>query len=326
MGDPSPEGVVEASPTTAQSVQERTTLLVVEDSAFFRHQVGRLLEAVKDIRLVYASNGKEGLEVIERECPAVILTDLIMPEMEGLELVQHVRARFPHISVILMTAFGSEEVAMRALRAGAANYIPKKRLAYDLVPTIRQILAVATTTRERRRILACMERRETTFMLDNDPDLILALLKLLREEIEGLNIADQCGQLQLGVALHEALCNAHFHGNLEVSSELRQEDERVFESLAEERRGQAPYSSRRIRVQVRLDREAARFVVADEGPGFDTKIFARPVEPEDLHRIGGRGLLLIRTFMDEVSFNESGNQITMVKFRNGLNEARDPCA
>ena len=76
-----------------------------------------------------------------------------------------------------------------------------------------------------------MARRESAFILENDPELILPLLKLLHEEIEGLNICDQCGQLQVGVALQEALYNALFHGNLEVSSELRQEDERLFEAV-----------------------------------------------------------------------------------------------
>ena len=256
-----------------------------------------------------------GLAVIERENPAIILTDLIMPDMEGLELVQKVRASHPHISVILVTAYGSEEVAMQALRAGASNYIPKKRLARDLVPTLRQVLSIATMTRERRRILRCMVRRETAFILENDPELILPLIKLMHEEIEGLCICDPCGQLQIGVALQEALCNALFHGNLEVSSELRQDHEHLFDDLANEWRGREPYCSRRIRVQVQLDRDAARFVVADDGPGFDTSIFDRPPQPDDMNRIGGRGLLLIRTFMDQTTFNKAGNQITMVKYR-----------
>jgi CheY-like chemotaxis protein len=309
------ERVVETSPPCAPAVHEPATVLVVDDSAFDRQLIGQLLQSLKDVKIIFANNGQEGLDLIEREKPAVILTDLIMPDMEGLELVQRVRALHPHLSVILVTAYGSEEVAMRALRAGAANYIPKKRLARDLVPTIRQVLSIASTTRERRRILRCMVRRDSAFILENDPDLILPLLKLLHEEIDGLNICDQCGQLQVGVALQEALYNSLFHGNLEVSSELRQEDERLFEAVAEERRGQEPYCLRKIRVQVQLDRDTARFVVDDEGPGFDTAIFDRSVQPEDLNRIGGRGLLLIRTFMDQVSFNEAGSQITMVKHR-----------
>lgn len=114
--------------------------------------------------------------------------------------------------------------------------------------------------------------------------------------------------------------NALFHGNLEVSSDLRQEDEREFEELARARGGLEPYRSRRIRVEVRIDREAARFVVRDEGPGFDTQLFERPVSAVDITRIGGRGLLLIRTFMDEVRFNGLGNQVTMVKYRARLTD------
>ncbi len=105
-----------------------------------------------------------------------------------------------------------------------------------------------------------------------------------------------------------------FMGTWKWSSDLRQDDERLFEELADARRGQEPYCSRRIHVHVELDREAVRFIVADDGPGFDTAIFDRPPRAEDLHRIGGRGLLLIRTFMDHVSFNSAGNSLTMVKF------------
>jgi len=68
-------------------------------------------------------------------------------------------------------------------------------------------------------------------------------------------------------------------------------------------------------VHVQLDRNAARFVVSDDGSGFDTTIANRHVDAEDLSRIGGRGLLLIRTFMDEVGFNSSGSQISMIKYR-----------
>jgi DNA-binding NarL/FixJ family response regulator/anti-sigma regulatory factor (Ser/Thr protein kinase) len=294
---------------------EVTTVLVVDDSPLDRHLVGKLLESMEELRVVYACNGREGLAAIEREAPSVILTDLIMPDMEGRELVQQVRAQHPHISVILMTAFGSEEIAVHTLRAGAANYIPKKDLARDLPSTLRRVLTIAALTRGRRRIFQCLVRRESAFLMDNDPDLIMALLKLLQEEFEAMNLCDPTGQLQVGIALQEALTNALFHGNLEVSSELRQNDEREFDRLVEQRQREEPYRSRRIRVQVQLDREVARFVISDDGPGFDTRLLHKPVQPEDVTQIGGRGLLLIRTFMDQVNFNSSGNQISMIKYR-----------
>jgi len=304
-----------ASPLRSQVTRDVTTVLVVDDSAAARRAVGELLASHKDLKVAYARDGREGLAAIPREAPSVILTDLVMPDMEGLELIQEVRIQYPHIPVILMTAFGSEEVAMRALRAGAANYIPKKYLARDLAPTLRHVLAIAGMGRERRRILGSMVRRVSTFVLENDPELIMPLLKLLQEEVDGMGICDPTGQMQVSVALQEALCNALFHGNLEVSSKLREGDRDEFDELATERRGLQPYRSRRIEVQVYLDRDGARFVVTDDGPGFDTSLFDQPVTPEDLGRIGGRGLLLIRTFMDKVSFNQTGNQISMEKCR-----------
>jgi CheY-like chemotaxis protein len=313
---PGPGGIDGPSDPVPECVAaEPTTVLVVDDSAFDRQLVGRLLDPMPDIRVAYAVDGREALAAIAGEAPSVILTDLVMPDIGGLELVRRVRAEHPEISVILMTAFGSEEVAMETLRAGAANYIPKRDLARDLPSTLRRVLNVACLTRERNRLLRCLVRRESAFRLECDLNLIAALLKLIQDELDGLDFGDHAGRLQISVAMQEALTNALYHGNLEVGSDLRQQDERLFDELAERRMGVEPYRSRHTRVQVQLDRDAARFVVADDGPGFDTALFDRPVQPEDLTRIGGRGLLLIRTFMDQVTFNASGNQITMVKFR-----------
>ena len=77
---------------------------------------------------------------------------------------------------------------MRAHRAGAANYIPKKDLARDLVETVRGILRMSTVDRHRRRLLHCLNCRESTFLLENDPNLIASLMELVQEELDGLDV------------------------------------------------------------------------------------------------------------------------------------------
>jgi CheY-like chemotaxis protein len=290
-----------------------TTVLVVDDTSFDKRIVGRLLESFDWLRLLYARNGREGLSVIARESPAVVLTDLTMPEMDGLELVQMVRSLHPHIPVILMTAHGSEDIAMEALRAGAANYIPKRYLVRDLAQTLRKVLAIVASRLERVQTLARVTRRETDFVLKNDEDLIIPLVSLINDDIQSIGTLDPTSRMQVCVALQEALSNAIFHGNLEVNCGLRQENIEEFALQTGLRLIQEPYSSRRVRLHAQIDRETVRFLVADDGPGYDTAILRRPIEPNDLNHVGGRGLLLIRSLMDQVTFNKTGNQISMVK-------------
>ncbi len=187
-------------------------------------------------RVVYASNGREALALIESAAPCVVLTDLQMPVMDGIELVETIRARIPRLPVILMTAFGSEVVAMRALKAGATHYVPKDCLVTDLVETIQQILAVVEGHQRRRQILACQTARASSFELTNDYNLLSPLINLIQEEMLLFSIGDETTRIQVAIALQEALTNALFHGNLECASDLRQEDERTFFRLAEERR------------------------------------------------------------------------------------------
>jgi CheY-like chemotaxis protein len=297
--------------------RELTKILVVDDSSFDRHLVGQILGSMDGVRVLFAPDGRKGLDVVEREAPAIVLTDLIMPEMDGLELVYQIRALHPQISVILMTAYGSEHAAMQALRCGAANYIPKKDLVRDLDHTVRKVLAIAAQRRERRQVLGRLVRRESALVIENDPELIVPVVNMLSEELEAIGIWDATALMQTCIALQEAFSNALFHGNLEVSSELRQEDQSRFYEQASLRRNTEPYRSRRIRLQAQIDREAARFLIADDGPGYDAAIMDRPVQADDLNCVGGRGLLLIRTFMDQVSVNNSGNQISMVKLGPG---------
>ena len=68
---------------------------------------------------------------------------------------------------------------------------------------------------------------------------------------------------------------------------------------------------------VQVQKDSARFVISDEGAGFDTSIASSSKEAESMHGDGGRGLMLMHTFMDEVVFNEAGNQVTMIKRASG---------
>jgi DNA-binding NtrC family response regulator len=133
------------SHTTLDEVEPVTKVLVVDDSLFARIAVCRVLQRVDGLAVFQARDGAQALEVIEREVPSVVVTDLHMPNMDGLKLVAEMREKHPGIPAIIMTAYGSESAAMEALRVGAANYIPKSALARDLAETIKSVLSVCAT-------------------------------------------------------------------------------------------------------------------------------------------------------------------------------------
>jgi hypothetical protein len=183
------------------------------------------------------------------------------------------------------------------------------------VATLGRVLALAQTGRRRQRVLECVTGLECRLELGNDPALVPAFIAHFQDYLYLMKLCDENGKIRVGVALEEALLNGIYHGNLELSSDLRQDGGDAYQRLAEERRRQSPYAERRLHVRVSLKADEAAFVIRDEGPGFDVAGSPDPTDPENVLKLSGRGLLLIRTFMDEVRHNEAGNQITMVRRR-----------
>ena len=291
------------------------TILVVDDSAIDRQLIGALVEEHDGWAAAFAADGREALARIRRDSPDLVLTDLQMPEMNGLELVEASRREHPGIPVILMTAFGSEEIAVAALRKGAASYVAKRNLARDLVPTIESVLPVAAV-RGDARPQGCLVSAEFTFILGNDTGALQPVITVLLEHLAQWKLADESESIRVGLALYEVLMNAVEHGNLELNSQLRDVDDGVpYQWLAEERRLRSPYRDRTVRLAARFSREEAAFVVRDQGPGYDPGALPDPTDPENMERAHGRGLLLIRTFMDDVRLNDKANEITLLKRR-----------
>lgn len=301
------------TPTQAEPAVAAHSVLIVDDSAMDRHLAGAIVQKMGNWQSSFAGHGLEALQALEKYRPDVVLTDMLMPEMDGLQLVQAIRTRYPLVPVILMTAHGSEDIAIQALQKGAASYVPKKSLARDLAETLDQVLSASKTRIQEQRLLGHLEVHESRFTLTNDTSLIPALVGHLEEDIKRLRLSDPGTLVLLGVALHEALTNSILHGNLELESAMRETDEKQYYRLGIERREKEPFRDRRVYVTARFTRQELTFIVRDEGNGFDPATLPDPTDPSNLGKVSGRGLLLIQTFMDKVLHNSTGNEITMSK-------------
>ena len=295
-------------------------VLIVDDSSIDRTIVDGLLRSDGELDWVieHAENGVEALAKMENLMPDVVITDMLMPEMDGLQLVAEVRAAYPEVPVILATAQGSEALAIQALERGAASYVPKAELSTKINDTVRQVIDVARADRSHKELTARFRNSRLTLELDNDPTLILPLVNRLQQMLGEMEICDANERTHVGIAIEEALLNALFHGSLEIPADtiqqvLSEHSQRKTSAYVDNRRAQTPYRDRRIYVEADVSRAAARFVIRDEGPGFPTPKALQPQQPICLEKGTGRGIVLISKFMDEVSYNDTGNEVTMVK-------------
>ncbi len=288
-------------------------ILIVDDDEVDLESASRCLKPIPDLDISFARDGSAALERMQKRRPDVVLTDLRMPGMSGLELVGAIRREFPMVPVVLMTSQGNEQTAVRALKAGAASYVPKADLKLELCDTIRQVLDLAAATRYERDLFKCLKNCETRFELTNDPTLVAPLVGYYLTNLERFGFGDEVVRTQVGVALMEAISNAMIHGNLEVGSELRSQQPDAFDRLINQRREQLPYSERRVVCTATQSPVSIEFTIQDEGPGFPHLGLPDPTAPENLLRTSGRGVMLIRTFMDVVEYNRKGNQIFMSK-------------
>lgn len=118
------------------------TLLLVEDQTLMRHGLKTILETEEGFRVAgEAANGEDGLREALRLRPDVVLTDIQMPKMTGLELTRALCAAWPQARVIVLTTFDRDDYVFQSIRAGAMGYLLKDAPADQLLSTIRQVHA-----------------------------------------------------------------------------------------------------------------------------------------------------------------------------------------
>lgn len=292
-------------------------VLLVEDSPTQAVEMRMLLEeGAHEVR--HASNGRLALDILSQESLDVVVTDLDMPELNGLELVETMCLDYTHIPAILVTGNGSEELAAQALQKGAASYVLKSHIRSTLNDTIVDVLGVTRTDASFSKLISTLQKNVFAFELPNDAELISPLVGLLLQVVSGMDMFGGGEIVRLGLAIEHALINAMYRGNLQLGPSVTPASHAIIyedatSDLIERRRSETPYQERMVFVEATATKQEFRITVRDEGVGFDTSKITELAEPEMFGDDSGRGLVLIKNFADVLEFNETGNQITIIK-------------
>ena len=285
-------------------------ILIVDDSAVDRTLAGRLLESEEGAKISFATNGREALEQIEADRPDVIVSDLQMPEVDGLELVAEVRERHPSVPVILMTARGSEEIAAEAIKVGAAGFVPKVSLGTNLRLAVRQLFDAAELDQLNSRLFHSLQNASFHFRLEDDPTLIAPMAEQIQESLRCMPLGEATERIRVAMSVGQALWIAHYHGNLEISLDEQWGDDEFNEQVAK-RYESSKRIPRDIQLQTSINPTTATFQVSYDGPPINLEAL-----PDDLKKVVAErswlsGFVMIPAVMDDVFWD--GSTIKLVK-------------
>jgi DNA-binding NarL/FixJ family response regulator len=115
-------------------------VLLVDDHAILRDGIRALLDLKDDLEIVgEASEGKEAVEKAKELAPDVVVMDIAMPGIDGLEATRRIKKKYPQIQVLVLTQHDDKEYVLSAIKAGASGYVPKRALGSELVSAIRAV-------------------------------------------------------------------------------------------------------------------------------------------------------------------------------------------
>jgi two-component system, NtrC family, response regulator PilR len=173
-------------PKSLQSIYERSyvleTILVVDDEQGMRELLTVLLEH-KGYRVIAASDGAQALELVAHQLPDLVISDVRMPRMDGIGLLTGIRKTYPHLPVIMVTAYASMESTIQAMRLGADDYITKPFRIDEIRLVVEKALAKARRPHNQNSGPAAMEEAQPAGLIGRSPKMV-ELYKLITRVAE----------------------------------------------------------------------------------------------------------------------------------------------
>ncbi|MGD0856026.1 MAG: response regulator transcription factor [Dehalococcoidia bacterium] len=120
---------------------DKITILLAEDHKVVREGTRRLLESQSDFEVVgEASDGIEAIELAKKWKPQIIIMDVSMPRLNGIEATKQIKALYPNMAILVLTGYDDDEYVFALLEAGAAGYLLKESSGEELIDAIRQVM------------------------------------------------------------------------------------------------------------------------------------------------------------------------------------------
>jgi CheY-like chemotaxis protein len=291
-------------------------ILVVDDEEVIRYSLQKKLSRL-GYKVISMEKAEDALYLLKNgEKLDLIITDIKLRKMDGIELLRRIHGLDEPIPVLIITGHGNVEDAIKALRYGASDFIRKPFDINDVASSVRIILNRKHEKKLAESFAHFVVYEKGCYRIPIDESIINAMSYNLTKNLVPSGICNSTTAENISMALQEAISNAMYHGCLEISSSIREDyGIKGFNDEIEKRKADERYMDRHVTITYELNKEYVEYIIEDEGPGFDYNNLPDPRDPENFFRNSGRGLLIIRIHLDEVSWNGRGNVLRLRKYR-----------
>ena len=297
----------------------RRRLLVVDDEEMILSLLKSWLERETHFECEFFSSGEAALAFYEDKGCDVLLTDIRMPGMDGIELLRSIKQVDRDVAVIVMSGYSEVNSVIEALREGVVDFFKKPFEMRSVIDCLNRTFQRLNVEYSRQEAISYLASESQTFRIPNSFDAADQVALDLTRQLAEKDFTDDAIIESVRVSLNEMIINAIEHGNLEVSYEEKSriiEDFEAYGAFLKKRAEQPRFRDRRVEIEYSMTADAITFVVRDQGDGFDHDNLPDPTDPENLLNCHGRGILMTTIYMDEVRYNEKGNEVTLVKYAN----------
>lgn len=293
-------------------------VLIVEDDKASRLFLESLLES-NDYSFKSAANGIEGLNVFDEYQPDLVLSDIQMPIMDGLELLEAIRDKRSETIVVIITAFGTENYAIQALHLGANNYLKKPVASQELLRLLKKYKSIFTSKFSPDALPGKLLNRNFKMEFKSEFNKIPKIVD--KVIVESALEFENTIKVNIELGLVELITNAIEHGNLAIDYHQKQNalNKGTLDELYKDRTNKAEYKDRKITVDFYTDEEIIQWTITDEGDGFDWKSLPDPTDQQHILELSGRGVFISNFLFDKVEYSGKGNIVTATKYLNRKN-------
>jgi anti-sigma regulatory factor (Ser/Thr protein kinase) len=262
-----------------------SSILVIDDEI----EICELLQVALEMsghRVRTAQSASKALECLEEQEFDFAIIDMIMPEISGLEMIRIINDQYPRTLTILTTGLQTQDVVKQALEQGAYNFVNKPFSIQEISNIIDLGSRVRTYPVNTKAIQSYLVQ-QLHFVLPSRKDLMEEVAGTIANVAKMLGFPAKLVAMNIPLTVDELFLNAVIHGN--------KEDE-----------------TKTISINAVLDAKKISITMADQGDGFDWKRVLARNTPADLENEGGRGIFLVKHYVDDIDYNHLGNTVRVV--------------